>query len=255
MTTATAPLAAPAFAVPAHPVALDAVRALAGPGGHLMPSAALSALAGVDADDWTRFAAHWDELTLDTYMADGGTYRYRRYGQFELDAVTGELTRLPHAPYRQESDVNPLNGGIERVFDPLTESFAGDPLLRSVLTELGRVFSAVEEGATTTWNVKLHPYRINASADQQGQPAPEGRHRDGVTFITSLMIGRTNVTGGESGVYTDAGEHLLTTTLSEPGDLLLGDDRRTLHSVTPVQPADPALAAHRDVLVIAYTAR
>jgi hypothetical protein len=239
--------------VVAHPVAVDAVNALAGPGGHLMPAAALSALAGVDGADWTRFAAHWDELTLDTYMADGGTYRFRRYGQFELDPASGELRLLPHAPYRQESDINPLNGGIERVFDPLTDSFADDPLLRSVLVELGRIFSAVD--GTTSWNVKLHPYRISASADQKGQPAPEGRHRDGVTFITSLMIGRANVTGGESGVYTDEGEHLLTTTLSEPGDLLLGDDRRTLHSVTPVQPVDPELAAHRDVLVIAYTAR
>ncbi|MFC4610108.1 2OG-Fe dioxygenase family protein [Streptomyces maoxianensis] len=237
----------------AHTVAPDAVRSLAGPGGHLMPSAALSTLAGVSAGDWARFAAHWDELTLDTYMADGGTYRYRRYGQFELDAQAGELTLLPHAPYRQESEINPLNGGIERFLDPLTDSFAGDPVLRSVLVELGRIFTAVD--GTRNWNVKLHPYRINASADEQGQPAPEGRHRDGVTFITSLMINRTNVTGGESGVYTDEGDHLLTTTLSEPGDLLLGDDRRTLHSVTPVQPADPDLAGHRDVLVIAYTAR
>ncbi|WP_435846967.1 2OG-Fe dioxygenase family protein [Streptomyces eurythermus] len=56
-------------------------------------------------------------------------------------------------------------------------------------------------------------------------------------------------------IYADSGAHLLTTTLSEPGDLLLGDDRRTLHSVTPVHPVDPALPAHRDVLVIAYTAR
>ncbi|UXY28701.1 2OG-Fe dioxygenase family protein [Streptomyces sp. HUAS TT20] len=69
------------------------------------------------------------------------------------------------------------------------------------------------------------------------------------------MIGRTDVTGGESGVYTDEGEHLMTTTLSQAGDILLGDDRRTLHSVTPVKPVDPDLAAHRDVLVIAYTAR
>ncbi|MGW6642957.1 2OG-Fe dioxygenase family protein [Streptomyces iakyrus] len=236
-----------------HPAADDAVKALAGHGGHLMPSAQLSALAGAGAADWARLAAHWDELTLDTYMADGGTYRYRRYGQFELDPAAGAVTLLPHAPYRQESDINPLNGGIERVFDPLTESFTGDPLLRSVIVELGRIFTDVD--GTASWNVKLHPYRISASADQQGQPAPEGRHRDGVTFITSLLIGRSNVTGGESAVYTDAGEHLITATLSEPGDLLLGDDRRTLHSVTPVHPVDPERAAHRDVLVIAYTAR
>jgi hypothetical protein len=233
--------------------AAEAVTSLSGPGGHLMPSAALSSLLGVDASDWARLAGHWDELTLDTYMADGGTYRFRRYGQFDLEPGSGELTLLPHAPYRQETDVNPLNGGIERVFAPLTESFAADPLLRSVLVTLGGIFTEVS--GTPRWNVKLHPYRIVASADQQGQPAPEGRHRDGVTFITSLLIGRTNVTGGESGVYANDGAHLLTTTLSEPGDLLLGDDRRTLHSVTPVRPADPDLPAHRDVLVIAYTAR
>ncbi|MFI5759465.1 2OG-Fe dioxygenase family protein [Streptomyces sp. NPDC051563] len=236
-----------------HPVALDATAALAGSGGHLMPSRALSDLVDADGSDWARFAAHWDELTLDTHMADGGTYRFRRYGQFELDADSGELSLLPHEPYRQETDVNPLNGGVERAFDPLTGAFVGDQLLRSVLVELGQIFTAVD--GTKTWNIKLHPYRIIASTDQEGQPAPEGRHRDGVTFITSLMIGRTNVTGGESGVYTDAGEHLLTTTLTEPGDLLLGDDRRTLHSVTGLRPVDPQAAAHRDVLVIAYTAR
>ncbi|MFC9911913.1 2OG-Fe dioxygenase family protein [Streptomyces sp. NPDC059862] len=237
----------------AHPAAVDAVAALSGSGGHLMPSAALSSLVGVEAADWARFAAHWDELTLDTYMADGGTYRFRRYGQFDLDADSGELTLLPHGPYRQETDVNPLNGGIERIFDPLTESFVADPLLRSVLVTLGRIFT--ETDGTRRWNIKLHPYRINASTEQEGQPAPEGRHRDGVTFITSLLIDRVNVVGGESGVYADTGAHLLTTTLSEPGDLLLGDDRRTLHSVTPVRPVDPGLPAHRDVLVIAYTAR
>ncbi|MET9681193.1 2OG-Fe dioxygenase family protein [Streptomyces coeruleorubidus] len=236
-----------------HPAAADAVTALSGPGGHLMPSAALSSLVGVDGSDWARFAAHWDELTLDTYMADGGTYRFRRYGQFDLDPASGELTLLPHEPYRQETDVNPLNGGIERTFDPLTESFATDPLLRSTLVAFGRIFTEVD--GTRRWNVKLHPYRISASTEQAGQPAPEGRHRDGVTFITSLLIGRTNVSGGESGVYSDSDEHLLTTTLSEPGDLLLGDDRRTLHSVTPVRPVDAELPAHRDVLVIAYTAR
>ncbi|MGI5260383.1 2OG-Fe dioxygenase family protein [Streptomyces angustmyceticus] len=231
----------------------SAVRALAGPGGHLMPAPELSALLGVGPADWARFGAHWDALTLDTHMADGGTYRFRRYGQFDVDAATGALTRLPHAPYLQESTINPLNGGVERHFDPLTDEFAADPLLRALLRAMAAVFTAVE--GTTDWNVKLHPYRITAGDDQTGQPAPEGRHRDGVTFITSLMINRVNVAGGESAVFTDSGEELLTTTLTDPGELLLGDDRRTLHSVTPLHPVDATAPAHRDVLVVAFTAR
>ncbi|MGW4193875.1 2OG-Fe dioxygenase family protein [Streptomyces sp. NPDC005004] len=228
-----------------------AIGALAGPGGYLLPSAGLSRLLGVGPADWLRFGRNWDDLERDTHMADGGSYRYRRYGQYDLDPGTGELVLLPHEPYRQESDVNPLNGGVDRLFEPLTDSFTGDPMLPTLLVTLGRVFSAVD--GTQRWNIKLHPYRITAGSEV-GRPAPEGRHRDGVTFITSLLINRINVTGGESSVCSDDGEGLLTTTLSQPGDLLLGDDRRTLHSVTPLHPVDTTAPAHRDVLVMAYTA-
>lgn len=232
--------------------AINQTRSALAEVGHGFVSAdELSAIIDVTAQDWAAFARNWDDLTLDTHMADGGKYRYRRYGQFDLDGASGELTQLPHGPYRQESDVNPLNGGVERHFDPLTEEFVGSPVLRNLLRTLGDWYTRIE--GHPHWNVKLHPYRIIASADTAGQPAPEGRHRDGVTFIHSLLIKRTNVIGGESGVYADSGEHLFTKTLEQTGDLLLGDDRRTLHSVTPIEPADPALAGHRDVLVIAYT--
>ncbi|WP_328742808.1 2OG-Fe dioxygenase family protein [Streptomyces caniferus] len=243
----------PTSTSPAPAALAPAVHALTEPGGYLMPAPELSALLGVGPADWARFGAHWDALTLDTHMADGGTYRFRRYGQFEVDASTDALTRLPHAPYLQESTINPLNGGVERHFDPLTDEFAADPLLRSLLLAMATLFTAVD--GTAAWNIKLHPYRITAGDDQTGQPAPEGRHRDGVTFITSLMINRVNVEGGESAVFTDSGEELLTTTLTSPGDLLLGDDRRTLHSVTPLHPVDTTAPAHRDVLVVAFTAR
>ena len=232
--------------------ASELIEALSSTGGYLLPGRALSRLIGVTAADWSRFALNWEDLTLDTHMADGGRYRYRRYGQYDLDVATETLTPLPHAPYRQESDVNPLNGGVDREFDPPTERFTADPLLRSLLTALGRIFTAVD--GTVSWNIRLHPYRVIGGAEA-GLPAPEGRHRDGVTFITSLLIKRTNVSGGESSVYTEDGGRLLRATLTEPGDLLLGDDRRTLHDVSPVLPTDAGSPAYRDVLVIAYTAR
>ncbi|HZX87093.1 MAG TPA: hypothetical protein VFF19_26210, partial [Reyranella sp.] len=30
--------------------------------------------------DWPAFAESWDDLDVDTYMADGGRYRRRRFG-------------------------------------------------------------------------------------------------------------------------------------------------------------------------------
>ncbi len=108
-------------------------------------------------------------------MADGGTYRFRRYGQFDVETSTGTLTALPHAPYLQESTINPLNGGVERHFDPLTEEFAADPLLRSLLLTMAALFTAVD--GTTDWNIKLHPYMDGAQGDTPRQgldTAPSG---------------------------------------------------------------------------------
>lgn len=233
-----------------RPAISTAVHELSSWGGHLQPAAEQSALIGATPEDWARFARHWDDLVVDTYMRDGGTYRLRRYGHFTLDTASGELTALPHGPYRQEKDINPLNGGFERHFEPLTPAFHDDPLTRAIVLSLGEIFSAVE--GATRWDVKLHPFRIVTDSSQTGRPAPQGRHRDGSTFVTSLLVGRTNVVGGESSLYTEEGRQLLAATLSEPGDQLLVDDRKVLHDVTPVLAADPAAPAHRDVLIVDF---
>jgi hypothetical protein len=230
-------------------IAQAAVQALSTRGEQLLPAADLSQLIGVTPGGWARFARYWDDLKIDTFMADGGTYRYRRYGQYELDPDSGELTPLPHEPYRQERFFNPLNGGVDRIYEPLTDDFTGDPLLRELLVSLGRIFSAVDK--TQRWLIKLHPVRIIAGS-VMGQPAPEGLHRDGVTFVGSLLIDRLNITGGQSSVYTADGELLRTVTLSQRGDLLIGDDQRTLHEVTPIHAVDADQSAHRDVLVLNY---
>jgi hypothetical protein len=48
------------------------------------------------------------------------------------------------------------------------------------------------------------------------------------------------------------GHRLLTATLTEPGSLLMGDDRRTLHGVSPIYSLDGLAPAVRDVLVITF---
>lgn len=232
-------------------VAFAAVKDLSESGTHLVWREDFSSLTSATPADWARFAENWDDLKLDTFMADGGTYRFRRYDQFDIDVETRRLTLLPHGPYRQEIAVNKLNGGVDRLYEPLTETFLHDPLLRNVLMELAGIFSGVD--GAKKWNVKVTPIRIIAAPDQVGQPTPEGPHTDGGTFITSLMIGRNNVTGGESSVYTEDGDCLVTTTLSEPGDILLNDDRRLLHAVTALRPEKNDEPGHRDVLIMAYT--
>lgn len=226
--------------------------AMADPGHLVLSATKTEHLVGAEEQAWADFAAEWDQLKPDRYMADGGTYRLRRYSRFALDANTGQLSQLPHGPYLQSMTVNPLNGGSERHFDPCTASFCESPVLRALLPALGAAFTKAH--GCPRWDVKLHPYRIEASAKAAGKPAPEGRHRDGVNYIMTMMIDRHKVRGGRSAVYNDAGEELATVTLNDRGEILMGDDRKTMHSVSPIHPVEPFSQGHRDVLVIAFTA-
>ncbi len=229
----------------------DARKALASAGAHVMPGAVTSSCLGVKNGAWNRFRTHWNKLSTDSYAAERGMRRLRRYGQFSFTSATAQIRLLPQASFVQPEDSNPLYVGVERTFEPLTDSFIADPLFWAVLRMLKRVATALDDPAV--WKVHVHPFRVVATAEADGLPTPEGRHRDGVTLVSSLLVGRQNAAGGESSVSDQDGRLVLTTTLSEPGALLLGDDRRTLHSVSPVHPVDRSRPAYRDVLVATFT--
>ncbi|MER6611825.1 2OG-Fe dioxygenase family protein [Streptomyces xantholiticus] len=238
-------------ATTARPAVEAARTALAGEGVHVMPAADVLACTGADEAAWARFAAHWEDLSEDAYAARRGTHRLRRYGHFSLAPATGELRLLPHTVFVQPDNTNPLYETVDRHFEPLTDAFVADPVLRSVLGLLGRVAGALD--AAEWWSVKVHPFRVLATADGGGEPTPEGRHRDGVTLVSSLLVGRDNARGGESTVYSPEGAEVLSVTLEEPASLLLSDDRATLHGVSPIRPVNDDAPARRDVLVTTLT--
>lgn len=69
------------------------------------------------SDDWVKFQESWNNLHLDTYMGDGGTYRLRRYAVFYWGHDTKTTTLKPHEPHYQSLTYNVLNGGIARHYD------------------------------------------------------------------------------------------------------------------------------------------
>jgi hypothetical protein len=212
---------------------------------------ALRSILAITPEDVAGFAAHWPRLTRDCYMGDGGTYRYRRYAALQAPAGS-QRQLLPHGPYLQPRDINRLNGGMPRWFDPLESSFLGHPVFNHLLDWLTRLFDQCE-CSPQDWQIRVHPYRIKANAQQAGLPTPEGLHRDGVDYIISLLISRCNVEGGMTTITDNAGRALLQRTLLQPMDILIGMDTATRHAVTPVTPLDPALAAWRDVLVLGFS--
>lgn len=228
----------------------NAQKRLRTAGTYLMAPAELNARLGVSTVAWQGFDSHWNELAPDPYAAELGTQRLRRYGHFVYNTGDQTTAPMPHCAFVQPEDSNPLYVARERHFQGLTEQFTNEPLLRHLMALLGEL--AVVLDHVSQWHVKVTPFRVLASAGRVANPTPEGLHRDGVTLVSSLLINRHNTVGGMSSVYDLGGVRLVETTLRKPGTLLLGDDRRTLHGVTPIRPRDPGAAAWRDVLVVTF---
>jgi hypothetical protein len=202
--------------------------------------------------DWDAFAASWNRLELDTYMADGGRYRRRRHATFAAPAA-GPIVRKPHRAHYQSLDYNPLHGGIERWFEPVEEALGAGPSLTTILSFCRGSFGALAP-AVAEWHVEVHQFRIEARPSEVGRPTPEGLHRDGVDYVLVLLVSRENIARGVTTIHGEGGGMLGTFTLTAPFDAAIVDDRRVAHGVTPVEALDPAKPAHRDVLVVTFKA-
>jgi len=214
--------------------------------------------------DWPAFAASWDHLEIDPYLAGHGRYRRRRYGVFAIDA-SGRIERQPHQPHYQGQEYNQLFGGVERWFEPIAEEVATSATMATILRWCDRLFSHLDQPLSRVpqsalepanpWHVEVHQFRIEARAEAVGHPTPEGAHRDGVDFVLVLLVSRENIVSGTTTVFALDGRPLGTFTLTEPFEAALVDDHRVAHGVTPVAPFDPSRPGHRDVLVVTFRRR
>ncbi len=200
--------------------------------------------------DWNAFARSWDTLELDTYMADGGRYRRRRYGMYTAPR-DGAIVRKPHGPHYQSLDYNPLHGGIERWFEPIEESVSAGASLSTILKFCQAAFNGLATHVGE-WHVEVHQFRIEARPSEVGRPTPEGLHRDGVDYVLVLLIERENIASGMTTIHDLSGQTLGQFTLTNPFDAAIVDDQRVAHGVTPVQALDASKPAHRDVLVVTF---
>lgn len=210
----------------------------------ILPSAAI--------DGFSEFARSWDRLGDDRYMADGGRYRRRRHAAYS--AGPSGITRKPHQPHYQSRDYNPLNGGIERWFEPVEAAIGTHPTMLGILDLADRLFTPLSTRAMAEWHVEVHQFRIEANADAAGLPTPEGLHRDGVDWVLVMLVRRTNVAEGVTKIHGLDRREIGAFCLAQPFDTALVDDHRIFHAVTPVVPLDPGRPAYRDVLVVTFRA-
>ena len=200
--------------------------------------------------DWPAFAASWNQLALDQWMADGGRYRRRRHAVYGI-SDDGGIVREPHQAHYQGLEYNALNGGIARWFEPLLDDIGNSASLTTILSWCRQLFGALSP-EVAQWKVEVHQFRIEAGPDMVGQPTPEGAHRDGVDHVLVLMIRRHNIAEGTTTIHGHDKRQLASFTLTEPLDMTFVDDHRCLHGVTPVVPLDATQPAWRDVLVVTF---
>jgi hypothetical protein len=208
---------------------------------------------GCTGADWNSFAASWNDLRLDTYMADGGRYRLRRHATLSAAPGSVHVQREAHRPHYQSLDYNPMHGGVERWFEPMADEVVEGPTMSAICAFCCRLFGALRPGAR--WHIEAHQFRIEARAGAMGKPTPEGLHRDGVDYVLVLLVGRVNIARGTTDVHDLSGHPLGSFTLTEACDAAIVDDARVQHGVTPVAAIDAAAPAFRDVLVLTFRAQ
>ncbi len=192
--------------------------------------------------------ASFSRLALDTQMGDGGRYRYRRYSRFLYEPKPGRLKLAEGNSIYQSLQDNPLNGGLERTFEPLEEGTVANPLLRHLIEFDFTNLPIEKDGA---WVVGVHQVRIRALPGVPGQPTPEGIHIDAEQFTVQHLLNRQNVRGGVFLAYDQQHQPCFEWLQEEPLDSVFFTGK-TLHSASPVVSLDGKKEGFRDILLIDF---
>ncbi|WP_159980007.1 2OG-Fe dioxygenase family protein [Roseobacter cerasinus] len=203
--------------------------------------------------DFARLADEWNRLETDNYLQENATFRERRFGRFAYQPSTQTVVQLKHTPYFQAAGTNTYAGGIHRVVAPLTEQFAKDPLLSDLIKQDFDCFPTRSFDKSEWWYVACHLFRIIGRDGEEGEPTPEGVHRDDINYGAMHLMDRVNATGGLSRIHAEDHSIAAELCLKNRLDTLFWADEQVLHSVTPIRPSDTQRSAVRDILILGYT--
>ena len=198
----------------------------------------LQMLAGLDTASFEPFFA---DLPVDPYIQ--GHFRRRRFSRFT--GTPENLHRLEHKYFLQSSQVNKLAGGVKRDFPELDERL----LELSDFQRLIEAFIDFSKIDPLVREMGVHQIRIVASRNEQGEPAPEGIHKDGFDFVGIFCIKRQAISGGETHLYRAKDQPPIFDKILQPGEFVMVNDRTLYHYASPVAP-EGAGQGERDVFVI-----
>ncbi|WP_395293672.1 2OG-Fe dioxygenase family protein [Kitasatospora hibisci] len=219
------------------------------PFAHFPSDVLRGALDGVPPQALESFLDSWNDLPADEYLGTERPYRFRRYGRFRL--LDEGLEPLPHGTFLQDRTVNSFVGGVPRLFAPLHDTVAAGPALRAVVQAFRDRLPGPRHTVDTCG---VHQIRVVALPDAEGDPAPEGIHQDGHSYVAQVLIRREGVEGAQSRLYDLDRREIHRALLSDPLESIVLDDRRVLHDVSPITAARGAAVGVRDMLLVDFFA-
>lgn len=199
----------------------------------------------IDAGGWlelTQLASLYREIPADPYVPEG--FRYKSLARIRMRGT--KPIAGPHEPLYQSLEFNPVHGGMERHYRPLSAAFVAalaDPL---------RLFQAITR-LREDEEVLVQAQRVTTGAGGVGHPAVEGFHQDDVDYVGILLVSREGLAGGKTLIAADAdGSNLVFAGELQPGQLLVLDDRRVWHYTSPVRDLAEPGPGHRDVILFGW---
>jgi hypothetical protein len=206
-------------------------------------------------DSRESFIGEWDTLEADPHMADYGSYRLRRYGVFEMNQVSLQLTYQSNATFYQSLETNPVNGGINRKFAPLLESTIENRFLHALIRLDFKSLSSSITRKDKSWRIGVHQIKIRSFPGSPGSPTPEGVHRDDEDFTVQHLIHRYNIAGGENLFYGDSRTQSKEAKIRWMQKDFFDSyyfDKSVWHSVSPVESLDGINEGYRNVLLLDF---
>tara|TARA_B110000444_G_C18791073_1_gene572477 strand:- start:352 stop:1113 length:762 start_codon:yes stop_codon:yes gene_type:complete len=208
-------------------------------------------------DNYSRdsFFNTWDSLEVDLHMADKGKYRLRRYGVFNIDQKTLNLTFQPDSTFYQSFKTNTLNGGSNRQFSKLLDTTIGNHFLHDLIRFDFKSLPNSIICKNKFWKIGVHQIKIKSYPGSPGLPTPEGIHRDDEAFTVQHLIRKHNIAYGENLFY---GENR--TPSKRPKISWLQNDcfdsyyfdKSVWHSVSPIESLDGINEGYRNILLLDF---
>jgi hypothetical protein len=186
----------------------------------------------------------FETLPLDPYC--GGKFRYRRFSQYRMhyNGRGWEVSLLPHRPFIQSKEYNPLVGGVRRHLEPLRF----DPS-----EQLDAGADAVPLDRAQVYQLNVHQVRVVTNRQIKGVAVPEGPHRDGHEIGMIAVFRRRNIRGGITQLMpSGGGAPFFETTLKENQAVVYRDDKM-FHHATDIEPLDDD-GGLRDIWIVAMNA-